>query len=179
MPVVQYLLHLWAVPPTRLSLACPAPPAGQTANPVGYFDDVSVHAAFQLTAAYSIVAVLLVIGICYMATNRSTGPSFDRRWLLFLGISALVCGLGAFGLLSTAHTTAMAQSCETNPEAFAVALPLGLVIARSVAGLLWGALAFVLGSVALTRTAGRAPMMWNGFFHNRGTPWPRLTPFGK
>jgi hypothetical protein len=179
MNILQYVLHLWAGPPVGLQLTCPRPADGQNVNLIGYFDDASVRAAFDAVAGWSAVAVLVVILYCYMATRQASGPRFDRRWVFALIGSALACAGVAYVVLHTANTTAMAQSCQTNPSAFAIGLPGRVVGGRVLAGVLWGLLAFALGSVTLTRLLGWYPSLRNGFYHNRGTPWPRMLPGGK
>lgn len=177
--MLDYLLHFWATPPASLELTCPPPPDGQTASPLGFYDDVSVRAAYSMASLESAVLVLLLILACYMWTRQAGGPRFARRWWVFLAVAIVGTGVVTWLSLTYAPVTALAGSCETNPDAFRVALPAGRVIERALAGLVWGALAFVLGSLIMTRSIGRFPGYWNGFFHNRGTPWPRIFSFGK
>jgi hypothetical protein len=40
--------------------------------------------------------------------------------------------------------------------------------------LVWAALAFIAFSWLCTFTVGRWAALHNGFFHNRGWPWPRV-----
>jgi cytochrome bd-type quinol oxidase subunit 2 len=145
----------------------------------GTFDDTTVRAAFDSAAGWSAAAVVVVILVCYIATRKSSGPRFDRRWL-FSGIVAVVlCGIASYASLHFANTTAMAQSCGSDPNAFPWPLPGSVVSNRTVAGLLWGALAFIVGSIVFTAAFGWYPSMKNGFYHNRGTPWPRMLTGGK
>lgn len=174
-----YVAHLWAVPPVDLSLPCPAAASGQSTNPTGHFDNATVMAAFNSAALWSTIAVIAIILFCYMATRKASGPRFDKRWVLSGVASLIICGVISYAALHFAHTTAAANSCESNPNAFAWALPDNVVLNRTIAGLVWGALAFALGSFIFTRAFGWYPSLTNGFYHNRGTPWPRLLTGGK
>jgi len=177
--VWDFILHLWATPPVRLQLNCPAAAEGTTGNAFGSFDDTSVRAAFQLVALESIGIVLTAVFLCYMIGRMSTSLGFSRRWSIVLTLTAITCFAAAWLQLSSAPTTALAGSCESNPTAFAAALPFAVVVQRSIAALVWALMAFPLTSWALTQTLGRVPSIWNGFFHFRGTPWPRFSPWEK
>jgi len=179
MNILDTVLHLWATPPIGLQLQCPPAPAGVTANPIGYFDDNLVRAAFDAAASWSGAVTVSAILLCYLATRKSTGPRFDRRWLTWWIVGCAVCGLASYLALHFAHITAMAQSCQSDPGAFAVSLPRGVVVNRTTAGLVWGLLAFAIGSVVGTLAAGWYPSLHNGFYHSRGTPWPRFLPGAK
>lgn len=174
----QYLLHLWATPPVSLELTCPPPPDGQTANPVGFYDDVSVANAYMMASMEAAAIVLLLVLACYLWTRQAGGPRFAKRWLLFLAGAIVFSGVVSWVSLTYAPVTALAGSCETNPDAFRVALPAARVLQRALAGLVWGGLAFFLLSLLLTRTVGRFASLRNGFFHNRGIPWPRIISVG-
>ena len=176
---LAYLAHLWAVPPVDLELTCPAAASGQSTNPTGHFDNASVLAAFNSAALWSVIAIVVIILLCYMVGRQSSGPRFDKRWLLSGVAAIIVCGVVSYATLHFAHTTAAANSCESNPNAFAVALPGGVVLNRTFAGLAWGAIAFVAGSALFAALFGWYPSLNNGFYHNRGTPWPRLLSGGK
>jgi fumarate reductase subunit C len=168
-------LHLWAAPPTQLSLTCPAGAPGQTTNPTGNFDERTVQAAYSIVATESFVVVLLLVVACYGVTRMSSGPRFTRRWLGFWCASVvLVAAVVGLQLHLAPGTTAEVNSCESNPAAFPVPLPMATVMLRTLAGGAWAAFAFPLLSVVLTQTFGRWATLGNGFFHNRGTPWPRL-----
>jgi hypothetical protein len=67
----------------------------------------------------------------------------------------------------------MAGSCDSNPDAFPAVLPVNVMLIRSAFALFWGPAAFILFAWILTFTLGRWPGEQNGFFHNRGWPWPR------
>jgi hypothetical protein len=175
----DYLAHLWATPPVSLALSCPPPAAGQTANPVGQFDDTTVRAAYQLVSVESLALVALTVAFCYMVARTSTGPRFTRRWLVCWVATVLLCAGAAWVQLVNAPTTALAGSCETDPSAFAVTLPFASVVSRSLAAAVWALLVYPLLSVLLTNTVGRVPALGNGFFQNRGCPWPRLSPTAK
>jgi hypothetical protein len=171
----DYLLHLWATPPATLALACPPGAPGQTTNPAGIFDERTIRAAYGLVSGESLLIVLACVFGCYMLTRASTGPRFTRQWLAWWGASVVLTGAVVWAQLHFAPgTTAEVQTCESNPAAFPVPLPGGYVFARTAAALVWAAIAYALFSVLLTQTAGRVPGVRNGFFHNRGTPWPRL-----
>ena len=171
----KYLLHLWAVPPTTLTLVCPPPAAGQPADPQGFYDYTTIAAAYDRVALVSVILVVLSVVVCYQATQASLGPRFVKRWWITLGSSALVVGVSTWLLLITAGTRALVDSCETNPSAFPIPLPGSMVFERAVAGVLWAALAFLILSLLLTAILGRVAGAKNGFFHNRGCPWPRFT----
>ena len=171
----KYLLHLWAVPPTTITLVCPPPAAGQPADPQGFYDYATVAVAYDRVALVSLIIVVLGVVACYQATQASLGPRFVKRWWTALGSSALLVLVSTWLLLITAPTRAMAESCSTNPSTFPIELPASLVLERAIAGLVWTALAFVILSLLLTALLGRIAGAKNGFFHNRGCPWPRFT----
>ena len=169
----QYLLNLWATPPVNLELACPVSPSGAATNVTGYFDNASVVDGYTLAAAASAAVIALGVCACYLLTRKTLGPGFKTRWLVFLIGSGLLSGVAAFFVLQNAPTHALAGTCESNPAPFAVALPMSKIMIRSVAGAVWGWLAFILLAWACTFTIGRWAGLHNGFFHNRGWPWPR------
>lgn len=169
----NYFLHLWATPPASLVLDCPPAPPGATNDPTGFFDPGTVDAAYSAAGWGSLVVVLLLVLLCYLLTEMSTGPRFTRRWLLFLVVAAVVCFAVPLGVLRAWPTHSLAGSCELFPDPFPAKLPWNEIVNRALAGLVWGLLAFVIVSVLATRIAGRFP--WSGgFFHCRGCPWPRL-----
>lgn len=171
----DYLLHLWAPPPTDLQLICPPPPPGDPPDLAGFFDPSTVATAYSAAGLASGVVVLLLAFVCFQFTSYTTGPRFTKRYVLFWLVCGVLCFLVPLAILRAAETLALAGTCDTNPEPFAQALPWNVIIGRGVAGLVWGALMFFVVTLLLTRTAGRFP--WSGgFFHNRGTPWPRLVP---
>lgn len=169
----NFLLHLWAPPPANLQLACPAPPPGMDPDPVGFFAPESIEAAFSWAGTASAVFVLVLVTVTYLAVSGALSPRFVKRWWVFLGAAALGSFVIAVIALRVTPTYAMAGSCSTNPTAFLEPLPWGLIWNRAFAGLLWGALAFVVLSLVLTRTLGRWPQ-GRGFFHFRGCPVPRF-----
>jgi hypothetical protein len=174
----QYLLHLWAVPPVNVALACPPPPPGETANPFGFFDPTAVASAYQWTVAASALAALVAVLACYLLDRESLSRTFVRRWYVALGATSVAGALVPLLMLYVAVPQhAMAGTCDTNSLPFAAAFPLGLALSRAAAGLVWTALAFTLFSLLLTRAAGWHPAA-GGLFHNRGCPWPRMNPFG-
>lgn len=171
----DYLLHLWATPPATLALACPPGAPGQTTNPTGTFDERTIRAAYTVVSAESFLAVLLFVLGCYLLTRASTGRRFSRQWAACWAGAVVAAGLAAWWKLHYAPgTTAEVQTCESNPAAFPVPLPGGYVVARTAAACVWALLVYPLLSLLLTQTVGRVPGVRNGFFHNRGTPWPRL-----
>lgn len=173
----QFLLHLGTIGDyDNVTLTCPPPAAGQAAAPLGFYDGTSVANAYNLLGGLSVLAVLLVVTIIYMGTRTSLGPRFVGRWYKGAIAAAIICALLAYITLSFAPTHALADSCETNPTPFPLRLPGSLIIARTLAGLVWGALAYLLFSLILTLTAGKFASGKNGFFHNRGCPWPRFVP---
>lgn len=175
----DYVVHLWARPPVSLALSCPPAPAGTTANPFGTFDDQTVRAAFTLVGVESAAIVLAIVLACYLAGRVSTGPRFTFRWVVLWLVAAALCAGVAWLQLANAPTTALAGSCESDPSAFPAALPFATVVNRALAAAAWALLAYPFVSVLLTNTVGRVPALWNGFFHNRGTPWPRLSPLSE
>lgn len=173
----DYLLNLWATPPATLALACPPAAPGQTTNPTGVFDERTVRAAYQVVSGESFLIVLALVLGCYLLTRASTGPRFTRHWLVCWAGAIVLAGAATWLQLHYApNTTAALQTCESNPVAFPVPLPGAYVFARTMAALAWAAMVYPLLSLLLTQTVGRVPGMRNGFFHNRGTPWPRLLP---
>lgn len=176
--MIDYLLHFWAPPPIDLTLACPLPADGQVADATGFYANDSVRAAFDAIWVGTGLAVLLAMLLCYLATSQSTGRGFARRWVLFVAAVAVVGFIIPLGVLTYFPTHALAQSCETNPEPFEIALPTWVVVARGVAGAVWAPVAFVVLSLLATRVAGRSHRS-GGFFHNRGIPYPWYSPFGR
>ena len=172
----SYWLVPWAPPPGDLNVACPPPPPGEVAVPFGAFDPQSVAAAYAAAGSVNIVTVLLLVFACYLLASGSTSPRFSRRWSVFLGLSVAISSLATLLVLRLWPAHALAGTCQTNPAPFAQTLPWDAIILRSIAGLYWGALLFLLFSLLLTRLAGRWPSA-GGFFHYRGTPWPRFAPF--
>lgn len=172
----KYFIHLWAPPPASLPLNCPPPPDGQIPDPLGFFDYMTVSAAFNTAATVSAAIAIAAVVICYAMTSTTLGPRFVRRWWITLGLTALVTFGAVWLILQRAPTTALAGSCELSPDAFAATLPLGVILSRSLAGLVWSMLAVFLLSSVLTLTLGRIAHARNGFFHNRGWPWPRILP---
>lgn len=173
--ILDYVLHFWSPPPTDLSLSCPAPADGQPADPLGFYDNVTVRAAFDGVWVVSSIVIVLAILACYLMASQSTGRAFGRRWLLFLAVTVILGGLVPAGLLSFATTTALAGSCETNPEPFALSLPPSLIVARTIVGMVWMPVWFAVLSFLLTRTVGQSSK-GSGFFHNRGIPYPWFLP---
>jgi hypothetical protein len=171
----NYFLHLWAPPPESLQLTCPAPPPGVAEDPVGFFAPESVDAAFSLAGYGSAGLVVVMVLLTYLATSGSLSPRFVKRWWIFLAITAAACFAIAVGVLRLYPTHAMIESCTTNPTAFLRELPWDLVWLRALAGLVWGALAFGLLSILLTRLVGWWPGS-KGLFHFRGCPVPRFLP---
>jgi hypothetical protein len=169
----EFLRYLAGIPPGDVSLLCPPPPPGQTANPSGYFDGASVGAAFTAAGVASAAVALLLVFACYLLTSTSLGPWFVKRWWIFAAITTVLAAVATAVTLLAWPTHAMAGTCETYPLPFAVTLPFGIVMMRALGGLFWGFAAFVVFSLVLTRTAGYMPMSRNGFFHNRGCPLPR------
>lgn len=173
----QALFHLWARPSTDLPLlSCPAPATGQPPDPQGFYDPNSVSAAFNSTAAVSVVLVIVAVVICYQITRGSLGGRFVKRWWIGMAATAVACFGAGWLVLALFPTTALAGTCSTDPNAFRVALPTAVVIQRAVVGLVWGPAAYALISVLLTSTIGRLPSKNNGFFHSRGCPVPRFLP---
>lgn len=174
----EYLLHLWAAPPADVELTCPPPAPGDPPDLNGFFDPVPVATAYQWAAAATGLLVLAAVLACYLTDRRSLSRAFVRRWWVSLAIASVIGALVPLLMLYFAVPQhALAGTCDTNPLPFAATYPLGLALGRSLAGLVWGALAFAVFSFLLTRAAGWHPAA-GGFFHNRGCPWPRINPFG-
>ena len=173
MSIKDLLLHFGYGPPVDLRVACPAPASGQTTAPYGVYDYNSVRAAFDTAWITSLAITLFAVAVCYLITRSTMGPRFKRRFAIALVLTGFACAAGVFSVLRIAHTTAMAGSCESNTDASEMALPADVMLTRSVIALLWGPVAFYLFAWFLTYTLGRWPGAHNGFFHNRGWPWPR------
>jgi hypothetical protein len=173
--ITNTLGHLWAWPPSTLTLVCPVGPTGVAASAPGFYDPVSVAAAYRLTAFASLAVVVLGVLGCYTLLNgNSLGSRFVKRyWMWWFGVGFACAGV-VWGVLGTAETVAMANSCETNPGPFPVALPALTIANRAAAGFIWGMLSFYLLSFLSTRSLGTIAHPANGFFHNRGCPVPRL-----
>jgi hypothetical protein len=173
------LIQLPEVPwsaPADLTLVCPAAAAGQNTNPFGTYDPASVASAVAATTAIWAVLIVALAVACYQSKRMSLGPSFVKRWWLFLAASAAIGALAGFAVLTLWPTIALAASCQSDPSAFQISLPGSFVSGRTVSAGLYGALLFIVLSVLLTQTVGRIAKPWNGFFHNRGCPWPRIVP---
>lgn len=171
------MLHLWAPPPTDVPLTCPPDAAVEVAS-TGFIDPGPIEAAYQWSAAVTVLLVLLAVLACYLLYRSSLSRAFVRRWWLVLGIASVIGALVPLAMLYLAVPQhALAGSCETNPLPFTATYPLGLALNRALAGFVWSALAFGVFSFLLTRAAGWHPAS-GGFFHNRGCPWPRINPFG-
>ena len=169
----RYLWHLWGAP-REVSLTCPVI-AGMAEDPTGFFDNATVDAALALTGWVSLAAMVVLVVLCYNATSYTTGPWFERRWAKTIVVSAILAFLIPLVVLLLSKTRAAAGTCETDLSPFLSVLPLDFILLRASVGLLWGPIVFVIASLILTQTVGRAK--WGGgFFHNRGCPWPRLFP---
>ena len=174
--MLQYLLHLWAAPPVDMELSCPLPAAGQLPDMQGFYDILTVNGAFARVAMVQVLLVLLLVVLCYTTSGFTTGGAFIKRWWLFMGSSALLTSLATWVSLRAYETRAMAESCATNPTNFLIELPAGVIEQRTLAGAVWAICAFFLLSLLLTQVLGRIPAKGNGFFHNRGCPFPRILP---
>jgi hypothetical protein len=171
----NWLLHLWAHPPTGAIVPCPAPLPGDPPDPGGLYDIVELGAVWTRIGIVSVVAVLALLLACYLLPRASLGPRFVMRWWLMLAAAGIVCFLVPLALGLTADVHARAGSCSTRPAAFPVDLPVSLLMDRMFAGLVWGLLAFVLLSLFATRVLGLSRHA-GGFFHYRGCPVPRWNP---
>jgi uncharacterized integral membrane protein len=171
MPV--FLRALLGQAPVNVALSCPPPAPGEPVDPAGFFDPTSVAAAYRAAAAATVVLVILLVVACYLWNTTSVGPRFVRRWWSFGILAVVLAAVTGAAVLALWPAHALAGSCETNPLAFALRLPLALVVNRGLIGLLWGAVLYLLFSILLTRTVGYLPSARNGFFHNRGCPTPR------
>jgi hypothetical protein len=174
--ILEYLKHLFATTPVDVSIVCPVVDGQQ--DPQGFIAQSYVNTAWSLTFWLSLLAVLGLVFACYHLTRMTTGPGFSRRWTIFLPITAVTTALVALIVLKSMRFMAAELTCDTAPDPFKVGLPANVVWMRVFAGMIWGALAFVVFSVIFTKTLGR--VRWNtGFFHNRGTPLPRFLPTGR
>lgn len=172
----KWLLHFGTIGDyNNVSFTCPPDPSGGAAT-LGFYDGVSVASAYDILAAASIAAVLVIVLAIYMGTDKALGPRFIKRWYKGLAIAAVVCGILGYAVLSIAPTHAFGGTCPSNPAPFPLRLPASLIVWRTLAGILWGAVAYFVFSIVLTATAGRFASLKNGFFHNRGCPLPRLVP---
>jgi hypothetical protein len=173
--MLHWLLHLWAQPPAGAHLECPPPRVDEPYDPGGLYNAAEIAARWQMMAIASVVLVVLLLAGCYLLPRASLNRAFVLRWWGTAALSGLLCLFVplAVGLYAPVH--ARAGSCSTRPAAFAVELPLDLLLPRMLAGMVWGALAFAALSLLATRLLGR----WSGsggFFHYRGCPWPRWIP---
>ncbi len=172
---MNWLFHLWAHPPTGAIVPCPAPIAGDPADPGGLYDAGQLMALWDSIATVSVIAVVAILLACYLIPRASLGPRFVRTWWLALAGSGLVCALIPLALGLTTQVNVRAGSCSTRPAAFPVDLPFGLLVDRMIAGALWGMLAFLILSLFATQVFGRSRLA-AGFFHYRGCPVPRWNP---
>lgn len=173
----KWLLHLGTIGDyNSVSFTCPPAASGSGGPTIGFYDGASVASAYDVLAAISVLTVLLIVLLTYLGTSKTLGPRFVFRWYWGLVLSAVGCAIVAYATLSVMPTHALADTCPTNPNPFPLRLPASLIMARAVAGIAWGALAYVLFSVVLTATIGRFASVKNGFFHNRGCPLPRFVP---
>ena len=173
MSLTDLLLHLGYGPPPDLSLPCPAPASGQVTNATGNFEFATVKAAFDTAGFASLALVVLIVLICYLATRVTMGPRFKLRFAVSLAAACVGCAVVSAVILHLYPTTAMANTCQSNATAFPWPLPNSVIALRTLVGLLWGGIAFALVSWLLTFSLGRFSADRNGFFHNRGWPWPR------
>lgn len=173
MSLTDVLLHLGYGPPIDISIPCPPAASGQTTNPAGDFDFTTVKAAFDTAGITSLALVIVIVVFCYMVTRLTIGPRFKVRFWLALGAAAITCAVTAFAVLHWYPTAARVNSCQSNPTSFAWPLPMNVVLIRAAVGMVWGGIAFLFFSWLLTFSFGRFPADGNGFFHNRGWPWPR------
>lgn len=170
----DFFWNLWAIPPGDLDFRpCPNP-----VDPVGFYDPAAIRAAYGMTSLATALLVLLLIALCYLWTRSSLGPRFVVRWWSFMAASVIGGFLLGTAMVHMWPARALAGSCEANPESFPLVIPWAYAFDRGVAGAVWAALAFVLGSIVLTQVAGRFPWA-GGLFHYRGCPYPRLMPFGE
>jgi hypothetical protein len=171
----NWLLHLWASPPTGTILPCPAPRAGEAPDPGGLYDVAELGDLWTRMGIVSAVTVVVLLLFCYLLPRASLSPRFVMRWWLTLAAAAVLCFLVPLALGLTAEVHARAGSCSTRPAAFPVELPVSLLMDRMFAGLLWGALAFLVLSLFATKVLGLSRHA-GGFFHHRGCPVPRWNP---
>ena len=164
------------IAPDQLSLSCPPAAQGQTTNPIGDYDVESVAGAVHAAAAVWIAVSTLLVILCYQWRRGSLGPVFVKRWWMFLFTSVLAGATAVYGTLRYWPTTALANSCQSDPRAFPVPLPGDFVADQTLAAAILGILLYVVISLFLTGTLGRVPRLGNGFFHNRGCPMPRFLP---
>jgi hypothetical protein len=164
MPVFLRTL-LGFAPPNVALTPCPPPAPGDPIDPGGFYDPTGVASAYHAAGWTTVGLLLLLVLACYLWNSTSLGPRFVRRWWLFAGAAVLFSALVGGLVIALWPTRALAGSCETLPNAFA--------LNRAVAGLLWGLILFPLISVFLAQVVGRVPRASNGFFHNRGCPLPR------
>ncbi|HEX2206061.1 MAG TPA: hypothetical protein VHG93_00145 [Longimicrobium sp.] len=172
---MNWLLHLWAHAPLGATVPCPAPREGEPPDPGGLYDAVQLASLWNRIAIISAIAVLVLVVVCYLLPRASLSPRFVRNWWLTLAGSMVACFLIPLALGLTADLNARAGSCSTRPAAFPVDVPVGLMMDRMFAGLVWGALAFIVLSLIGTQLLGRSRLA-GGFFHYRGCPVPRWNP---
>ncbi|MEP6620001.1 MAG: hypothetical protein ABJE47_11825 [bacterium] len=156
--------------------ACPVAAQGQTTNALGDYDQSSVSSAVHASAAVWGLALIMLVCVCYNWTRLSMSPRFVFRWWIFLAIGAVVGAIAVYATLSWWPTIALANSCQSDPRAFPIALPSGFVWTQVWAAMIYGALMFAVLSVVFTAILGRFAHQANGFFHNRGCPLPRALP---
>ena len=174
--MLNYFVHLWAGPPTDLLLSCPAPTDGQPPDLQGFYDILTVNGAFTRVVLVQSLLVCVLVTVCYSMSRYSTGSAFIKRWWTFLGVNVVLTAIATWVSLRAYQTRALAGSCETNPDAFRIGLPTEMIEQRTIAGAVWSIGAFVILSLILTQVLGRVPTKGNGFFHNRGCPYPRILP---
>lgn len=162
------------IAPDQLTLSCPPAAQGQSTNPTGDYDVQTVASAVHAAASAWITVLTLLVVVCYQWRRGSLGPAFVKRWWGF-AVASMVVGAGVvYGALGFWPTSALANSCQSDPRAFPTRLPGDFVAGQTLSAFLLGLLLFVALSVVLTLTIGRIPRLGNGFFHNRGCPLPRI-----
>lgn len=173
----KWLLHLGTIGDyNSISFTCPPSGSGGAGPTLGFYDGASVASAYDVLALASVIAVLVIVLVTYLGTSKTLGPRFVFRWYWGGAVAAIGCAVLAYTLLSIMPTHAAAGTCPSNLNPFLLRLPASLIMTRAVAGFVWGLLAYVLFSVILTATIGRFAAVRNGFFHNRGCPFPRFVP---
>jgi hypothetical protein len=160
----------------RSQLNCPPAAQGQTTNSQGDYDPATVANAVHVSGIAWALSITLVVVICYNWTRLTMSHRFVIRWWLFLVAGAVVGAAAVATVLSNWQTTADANTCQSDPRAFAAPLPGNFVWAQGAAAAIYGALLFFVLSVLLSQILGRFAHHRNGFFNNRGCPIPRALP---
>lgn len=176
--VLSFVIAPWAAGARTLPVPCPPPIPNDPPDPSGYLSPESVAALMGQAYWLTLLLCVAAVSTCYLMTRQSTGPAFQKRWIVFLLGSTVLAWVMNQVLLRVGTVRAAASACTTDPSPFPAHLPGDFVHGASLGAALVTLLLVVLFSLIATRVIGRRPWA-RGFYHNRGVPLPRMLPGGE